>query len=362
MVVLALAMIAVAALAGAPGTRAAPPTGAPVVVFKSNASHDLVGALAGYARLMTIPSVESGSVPKTREPKVTGKTSCPRVQCEDYRLRVPKKVKVSSSMVRVLLPSGYAKKKNARTRYPVVFLWNGARSDYTGWTYKTELLQVAAKMKAIFVMPDGGINRDAGMMSDWIDGSYDWETFHTKIVVPWVDRHFRTMKGARASVGASMGAFGVFNYAAHNPGMFRAALSISGAVDNTFMSANTITPELEDALGLPPPDLRRVWGDPVLNKNVWSAHNPTELAGDLKNLKIFIATGTGFAGNGEDNIHSGTVENQIWTMHRSFLAALTANRIPFTARVTTGGVHDWPWFDRPLRWGLPKLIKAARGR
>src|SRR5690606_19337314 len=102
-------------------------------------------------------------------------------------------------------PPGYRAPRNAQRRYPVVFLWNGGQSSHDGWTLKTELTKMSRRWGAILVMPDGGFGKRAGFFSDWHDGSYDWEPYHTEVVVPWVDRTFRTVRGARAAVGASMG-------------------------------------------------------------------------------------------------------------------------------------------------------------
>ncbi|WP_232676477.1 alpha/beta hydrolase family protein [Nocardioides sp. R-C-SC26] len=331
--------------------------GPPPTTVQVRPAADPVSALTSYLRLMAIPSLDQAPTPVSKAPRETGRTDCPPVRCEDHRLKVPSSVKVTSSKVRVLLPRGYHRPANRTKRYPVIFLWNGARSSYEGWAWKTELIAMSRPWQAIFVMPSGGQGNDAGMMSDWANGRYDWETFHTRYVVPWVDRTYRTT-GRRGSVGASMGALGVFNYAAHNPGMFQAGLSISGSVDTTSMRLNTLGDDLGPLLGFAPPDLRKVWGDPVLDTANWDAHNPTMLADRLHGMKIFIASGTGFAGQGETEVHSGTFEQTMWTMHRTFLLALNAAKVPYTARVTVGGVHDWPYFNTPMRWGLPKMIAA----
>jgi S-formylglutathione hydrolase FrmB len=46
-------------------------------------------------------------------------------------------------------------------------------------------------------MPDGGKDAEAGFYSDWLDGSRQWETFHTRVLRRYVDRKFRTLKGWR---------------------------------------------------------------------------------------------------------------------------------------------------------------------
>ncbi len=344
------------------GAAVAAPDDGPVLVVHPDPRRDPVAALGAYARLMAVPSIDTGTVPDVRAPREGGGVACPPRRCADYEVPVPRGVKVSSSTTRVLLPRGYDAKRNAKKRYPVVFLWNGGQSTYDGWTFKTELTKMSRRWKAIMVMPDGGFGKEAGFFSDWIDGSFDWETFHTKVVVPWADANFRTKKGARAAVGASMGGIGVVNYAAHNPGMFKGLLSISGALDTTSMATYGLHPEISSVLGFADPDLRRIWGDPVLDRANWEDHNPKALVPKLKGMRILVASGTGYNGPAADGIYSGTFEQTLWNTHRTFLYELTANRIPYSARVATGGVHNWPYFNAPLKWGMPKLIKAALGK
>ncbi|MEN8674501.1 alpha/beta hydrolase-fold protein [Nocardioides sp.] len=334
-----------------------------VVVVRTHPGTGTVAALGAYARLMTVPSLDTGEVPDVQAPREGGGEACPPRRCRDLQVRAPRGVKVSDgATTRVLLPRGYDAKRNADKRYPVVFLWNGGQSTYDGWTFKTELTRMSRRWKAILVMPDGGFGKNAGFFSDWHDGSFDWETYHTKVVVPWVDKKFRTIEGARTAVGASMGGIGVMNYAAHNPGMFRGVLSISGALDTTTMATYGLHPAISSILGYADPDLRRIWGDPIIDRANWAAHNPKDLAPQLRGMRILIASGTGYVASSDEGIYSGTFEQTLWNTQRSFLYELTANKIPYTARIATGGVHNWAWFNDPLRWGVPKLIKASRGR
>lgn len=315
-----------------------------------------------YLELMLIPSMATDHVPPNNAPVRTGKPACPRPRCRDYTVPVPSDVNVTSSRIRALFPRGYFKKANRKKRYPVVYLYNGARSPYYRWSEGTELVDATRTLPAIFVMPEGGIGDEAGMFSDWEDGSWQWETFHTEILTAWVDRRLRTT-GKRGAVGASMGGLGAMIYPARHPGLFQAAFTMSGAVDTNLMSGNILPPEVAKAVGISPPDLRRVWGNPVLDRATWDAHNPVALAPRLKGVELFVAGGTGSSSTvseTNDPLHTGYVEQLMWTGHRSFLAALTGAGVPYSAWVRQGGVHNWPWFDAPLRWGLPKVVAALR--
>ncbi|NYG55986.1 alpha/beta hydrolase [Nocardioides perillae] len=347
-----------------PGTAVATGTAAsdgsaPPEVFAtySSGTGSRVDDLRTLAEIMAVPSGSTGYAPPDRAPLDRLRAACPPVRCQDHRLRVPPGVQVSDSSVRVLLPVGY---RTSRKRYPVVVLFNGALSAYDAWSRKTQLTAITREHEAIFVMPEGGYGAEPGMFADWVDGSYDWETFHTEVVVPWVDRRFRTVPGARAAVGASMGSLGALGYAARHPGLFDAVLTLSGVVDTDSLVANTLPAELAEALGVRPPDLRRVWGDPVLRRANWRRHDPTALASRLRDVELFVASGTGFPSALGNQTHSGDTEMLLWQGHRTFLTALTAAGVPFEARVAQGGVHNWPWFDTALRWGLPQAVAATR--
>jgi len=320
-----------------------------------------VQARATLAQLMAVPPLDNGWVPRVPTPFDGHGAACPRKRCLDRRLTVPSSVKVTSSMVRVLLPRGYHQRRNRAVRYPVVYLFNGALSSYDMWSRKTRITALSRNLDAIFVMPEGAFAPVPGMFADWHDGSYQWESFHTKVVVPWVDRSFRTIPGARAAIGASMGSLGAIGYAQRHPGLFKAVMSISGILDTRSLTANILPEELAAALGVQPPDMQRVYGNPVLQREVWRRHNPAENAHKLKGVKVLVSSGTGFlTGDATDPVRNGTTETVLWTTNRTFLAALTRAGVPFEARVARGGVHNWPWFHNPLVWGLPKLIAAAR--
>ncbi len=358
-VVLALAAL----VAAGGGTSAVADTGDDVHVEKTTTQTGTSGSSwRSFLDLMLVPSMPTSYQPADESPGADGPRACPPSRCRDFRVPVPSDVRVTSNMVRVLFPTGYQAKKNRKKRYPVVYLFNGARSPYIRWSVGTELTAVTKPLKAIFVMPEGGIGDEAGMFSDWKDGSWQWETFHTEVLTRWADRKFRTT-GKRAAVGASMGGLGALIYPARHPGLYQAAFTLSGAVDTNLMIANILPPEIAKAIGVSPPNLLRVWGNPVLERATWDAHNPVSLAPRLEGVELFVAAGTGSmstASETTDPLHTGYTEQLMWTGHRSFLGALTRAGVPYSAWIRQGGVHNWPWFDAPLRWGLPKVVAALR--
>ena len=108
------------------------------------------------------------------------------------------------------------------------------------------------------------------------------------------------------------------------------------------------------------PDLRRVWGDPVLDKANWDAHNPTTQVDKLRGVALFVTSGTGYAGDpGKDTVVSGDSERNLWEQHRGFLSQLTVKGVPYSARVTVGGAHNWPYFDPMVQWAMPQVLRAV---
>jgi S-formylglutathione hydrolase FrmB len=345
------------------GASAATPTPEPAPYYFSSDGTDTVQALSNVARMQLIAPMDTGWRPST-DPPLTDDKACPPSRCRDYRLPAVPGLRPARPVVRVLLPVGYA--TQPKVRYPVVYLFNGSLSPYYRWSRATMLTPMSRSMKAIFVMPEGGHGANAGYFSDWKDGSFTWETWHTEQLVPWVDRTFRTIRGARAAVGASMGAQGALTYAARHPGLFKAVLSISGLLDTSSLVQNgtdlqQLPDPVKEAADVTGPDLRRLWGDPVLDRSTWAEHNPVDQVAGLHGVSLFIAAGTGYPQyDPADAVHSGAVEENLWNQHRRFFLALAREGIPYQARISQGQLHDWPYFHAAMVWGLPKVIAAAR--
>jgi S-formylglutathione hydrolase FrmB len=81
----------------------------------------------------------------------------------------------------------------------------------------------------IVVMPDG----DGSIWNDQIDGIIRNETYVAGYVVPFVDRHFRTIRDrrARAITGVSNGGYGAMLLAAKHPDLFGVAGGMSSNLD-----------------------------------------------------------------------------------------------------------------------------------
>ena len=302
-----------------------------------------VAALASAVALVGV----SGAAAPTPDP------TCPKAFCLDTTAPVPPGVKVASNKVRVLLPDGYA---TSGRRYPVVLMLNGALGDSAQWTTKTDLAAYSRAFPAVYVMPEGGHHANAGWFTDWADGTWQWESWHIRSVLPWVDRTFRT-NGRRAVVGASMGANGALTYAARFPGQFAAAASLSGWVDTQALTP--VSGNNANTLG--PADLDRVWGDQLLDADVWAQYNPTALAPRLRGTHVFVACGSGEVEphvilTGEQGPHGGQREANLALVQQNFVAAMDLAGVEHTDKFYRGGQHSWPFFQDDLRWLFPQMM------
>jgi diacylglycerol O-acyltransferase / trehalose O-mycolyltransferase / mycolyltransferase Ag85 len=239
--------------------------------------------------------------------------------------------------VRLLTPDGW--RPGAGRRWPVLFLLHGCCDDYRSWSRSTDIAAVARLRRVLVVMPDGG---DVGFYSDWHGGARTrWETFHTCELPALLAARY----GAgpeRAIAGLSMGGLGAMDYAARHPGLFRAAASFSGVL-HPRADADRWTGLFSQYA-----ESTDVWGDPVTDRAVWNAHDPTSLARRLRGVKLFVGSGDGRDGDGTERV--------VGRESRSFVARLRALRIGVRADLYRGGHHDWPYWQRELHRALPTLL------
>ncbi|MEU9018005.1 alpha/beta hydrolase family protein [Actinomadura sp. NPDC048394] len=258
--------------------------------------------------------------------------------------------------VRLLLPPGWS--RTADRRWPTLWLLHGGVDDYTAWTRDTDVAELTAHSPVIVVMPEGG---RCGNYSDWWNygngGSPEWETFHMKELRTILENGYRA-NGHRVVAGNSMGGLGAMLYAARFPGMFAAAAAFSGYVDTLYGYKPG-----DDSIGwgpsfsCPGTDWRRVWGEPDAQAAIWHAHNPTDLAGRLAGVRLYVASGDGKAGSLGGLPFTDPVEAAANDVSHAFADRLDALGIPVATRFFDGQ-HSWPYWQRDLHDAYPMLMRA----
>jgi S-formylglutathione hydrolase FrmB len=269
----------------------------------------------------------------------------------------------------VLLPAGY----NPEERYPLLVLLSGLANNYASYAQNGIVAKIeASDLDAIVVMPEGG----NGWYADWSDNGPAWETYELDVVLPTILDRYPILPGRQyhAIAGFSMGGLGAVYLGGRLPGFFGTVATLSGFVDTQYFA-----PLTEPAMGFVAQaplkgdeNLSAVYGDPY--GFYANGHNPTLLAMNLKQTRVFESTGTGvpsdaglssLGGNyGQDvAVVSGSALEApiIYPMNQIYNAALKAAGVDVTYQVHPGG-HDLPDFDTEfdalLTWGLFKPLLA----
>jgi diacylglycerol O-acyltransferase/trehalose O-mycolyltransferase len=260
----------------------------------------------------------------------------------------------TTAMVRLLTPPGWSRRKPGH--WPVLYLLHGCCDTYRSWSRSTDIAQMVPLRRVLVVMPEAGA---VGFYSNWLGSSGRhgpaWETFHLGELPRILARGYGAGR-PRAIAGLSMGGLGAMAYAARHPGMFRAAASFSGLL-HPLADPGIMTGLFASHTA----DPKAIWGDPRRDHDVWAAHDPTELAGALRGVRLFMSAGDGRPGpldspaTPRDNIEPTTLREG-----RAFLARLRAARIPARVDFYGPGTHTWPYWQRELRRALPVLLAGNR--
>ena len=258
----------------------------------------------------------------------------------------------TTAKVRMLVPKNWTA-KSTKT-WPVLYALHGGRDNYTSWTRGTDIEQVAAPWNVIVVMPEGA----SGGYTDWYNhgqgGTPKWETWHIREVQQIAERNFHAGT-SRAVMGMSSGGQGSITYASRHPGMFKWASSFSGALD--LLAPGVPSLLLYTAAGSTD-DPARVWGDPIINRSNWAAHDPTTLIKNLRGTKIYISCGDGKGGPsdaGHQDIRYLSEQLINYDDH-FFTDKAAALGITMTVNYYSPGTHSWAYWVTQMHNTWPSMM------
>jgi len=268
-----------------------------------------------------------------------------------------------SAKVRLLLPRRFSAEPGHR--WPVLWLLHGCCDTYQSWTRSTDVEKLAGLADVLVVMPEAG---QVGFYSDWRspgrDGPSRWETFHLTELRQLLERDWRA-GNRRVVAGLSMGGLGAMAYAARHPGMFRAAASYSGLLHTRYQGDPLPGPRMiQDLLRDFDEDPDALWGDPRRQGDLWAAHNPYDLAPQLREVSLFVSVGNGQPGpldGPATNRQLQQIEQALYPQNLAFVERLRQVGIPVRFDNYGPGIHNWPYWQRELHRSLP-LLRAALQR
>jgi S-formylglutathione hydrolase FrmB len=255
--------------------------------------------------------------------------------------------------VRILFPQGYD--ASGATRYPVLYLLNGSLDDQTAWTTKGDAEKISAPYPLIVVMPSGG---QFGNYTDWYnDGAFgppEWETYHIKQLIPWIDSHLPTdsSRAGRWVAGLSMGGGGAASYQARHPDLFSAVGIFSGAVDTNNVFVQPLTANAGTMSGHPE---WSVYGQRATEEVRWRGHNGWDLAENLRGAFIQMDTGDGGSG-GPGGDTGDPVEADVYQQSVALHRKLDELGIAHIWDYYGAGGHAWYYWNRDLSQLLPRLM------
>jgi diacylglycerol O-acyltransferase/trehalose O-mycolyltransferase len=153
---------------------------------------------------------------------------------------------------------------------------------------------------------------------------------------------------------------------ARHPDLFVVAGSFSGFVDQLTPRGIAVIDAFTavDSLGCGNDEgLDAIWGDPVLDRANWTAHDPTDLATRLRGTVLYIASGNGLNCPDDpqpDSLEAGLVqENTVDEMSHNLADALTRDEIPHTEDFYGCGTHIARYIQRDLHVFWPIFARAV---
>ncbi|GAA4675835.1 alpha/beta hydrolase-fold protein [Phytohabitans rumicis] len=251
----------------------------------------------------------------------------------------------------VYLPHGYAARKNAKVRYPVLYLLHGRGDTMQAWTrIKADLDALIADGSVppvIAVLPDAAWSERGNW---YVDSAYESgsqvETALTRDLVSHVDSTYRTAahRGARLVGGYSMGGYGALRYALAHQDLFANALVLSPAVYNPLPPADSSAREY-GAFGQ--------GGEPFVDEVYQRLNYPALLPTLDRDLPVhmFIAVGDDEWANPDPADAKHDLDYEAATLYN---AVRRSDAVAAEFRVLDGG-HGWDVWRPAFVAGLQHL-------
>jgi S-formylglutathione hydrolase FrmB len=221
----------------------------------------------------------------------------------------------------VVLPDNY----NKKSLYPVVYLLHGYSDNYAKWINTVPTIKTLAnEYQLILVCPDGGYS--SWYFDSPIDSTFQYETFITRDLLPYIDGHYSTIsdRSARAITGLSMGGHGALYLAIRNKDLFASAGSMSGGVD-----LRTSTKKF---------DIAKRIGSIETNAAEWDNRSVVNMVSDLKNKELNLIIDCGVS-DFFYQINAG--------LHRRLMALNIDHDY-----IERPGSHNWDYWTNSIQYQL----------
>lgn len=245
-----------------------------------------------------------------------------------------------SSTMNVILPQSTARQiglegvaPSSMDGFPVLYLLHGLSDDHTIWMRRTSIERYVAALGLAVVMP----TTHRGFYVNMSEGAQYLDFFRDEL--PEICQSFFKLSARRENTfiaGLSMGGFGAFRLALETPERFRAAASLSGALDiATHTEASSYRRQNQA-------ELKRVFGRDIEQLKGTDA----DLIGLFQKHK---ASGAAFP----DLYACCGTEDFLLQENRHFRDAMDNEGIALTYEEGPG-LHDWAfwdqWIQRVLEW------------
>ncbi len=217
-------------------------------------------------------------------------------------------------------------------KLPVLYLLHGLSDDSSAWQRYTNIEILAWDLGFIAVLPTGGRSMYANM-----DNGQAYFDYITSELPEYLDKTFKFDLSRQNCLiaGNSMGGLGAFKAAFLHPELYRAALSLSGALIPEIKSVpqdKAANYHMMHEIGLIYGGLDKVKGsgdDPM----AWlanAANNPEVLPA------LYSCCGT---------------QDDLLKVNRIFKKACEAHNIPLTYWEEKGGQHNWYFWQKHIaKW------------